>query len=266
MDDQQPQSEKSKTNLYVVLFAVFVVILFGIGYFHFFGPRAVPDTFFTVYQYQDTAAKKLLPAMVYDYSGISKAINAKDNAGAAEAAKKMLVQALKNQAASEDIQKKSTEMKLLLSQVTDSAIREKISNLFGQIDDRNKRISGVVTAQTGVFTVLRDHFGAAAAGMKGPDIPQNIDAVIQSSQREIQAISQLQTTIDFSYEEIVKLAGVDTTVSQTADSIRMSLSATPEVDPSITDYPTPTPTPSLAPTAVPTASPSASPEASSSAQ
>jgi hypothetical protein len=193
-------------------------------------------------------------------------MSAKDASAAASFAKADLVQSLKNQDDMDDVQKTTTEMKLLLSQVTDATLREKITHLFDQLDERNKRMHAVISSQIDTFTVLRDHFGAISVGVKGPDIPQNIDTVIQGSQSEIQSISGLQTTIDNTYQEIVKLAGVDTTVSQTADSIRMSLSATPVKEPSITDFPTPTPTPTPEPTATPTASPSASPVASPSAQ
>ncbi|HVT62560.1 MAG TPA: hypothetical protein VHD33_03640 [Legionellaceae bacterium] len=268
MEEPTKEQAGSKTNLYVIFAAVLVVIVIGVGYYHFFGPSAVPDEFFSVYAYQDNEAKKTQQSMLFDYSAISKAIAAKDDAAAASAAKDDLIQSLKNQATMEDIQKKETDMKLMLSQVNDSTLRDKITNLIGQLDNRNNQMQTVISAQTNTFTVLRDHFGAAAVGSKGPDIPQNIDTVIQTSQATLQSIAQLQTTIDFDYDEIVKLAGVDTTVSQTADTIRMNLSATPQKDPTITDFPTPSPTPSLAPTPTETATPSATttPEASASAE
>jgi hypothetical protein len=253
--------EKKKVNLYLVFVAIVILIFLGVLYFQIFGQPAIPQAFFSSYNQQDITAKKAIQSVIFDYGAIGKAINAKDASGAAAFAKADLVQSLKNQDDMDDVQKTTTEMKLLLSQITDTTLREKVTHLFDQLDERNKRLHGVITSQINTFTVLRDHFGALSVGEKGPDIPQNIDTVIQSSQSEIQSISGLQTTIDSSYQEIIKLAGVDTTVSQTADSIRMSLSATPVKEPNITDFPTPTPTPTVEPTATPTASPSATPEA-----
>jgi hypothetical protein len=260
--------EKKTLNYYLIFAGVLVLIVLGYLYFQIFGQSPIPQEFFAKYNQQDTTAKKVLQSTLYDYGAISKAISAKDNAGAANFAKADLIQSLKNQDDIEDVQKTTTEMKLLLSQITDSTLREKVTHLFDQLDERNNRTHTLITSQTNTFTVLRDHFASQSVGVKGPEIPQNIDAVIQSSISEIQSINALQTTIDSAYQEIVKLAGVDTTVSQTADSIRMSLSATPVKDPTITDYPTPTPQPTEAPTATPQASASAtpSPVASSSAQ
>lgn len=205
--------------------------------------------------------KQMLPNMQFAYEPLSQEIQAKNASATATIAKQDLIQSLKNKKSMEPIHTKTGELKLLLASVTDTTLKEKTIKLFELVDQRNKKMQAVIEAQTNIFTVLRNHFGAIAVGKKANALPQNIDSVIQASQLEVQSLLQLQTTIDVAYDEIVKLAGVDTSVSQTADAIRMSLSATPEVQPTITDFPTPTITPTVELTATPTASGSATPSA-----
>jgi len=248
--------EKKPINLYLIFAAIIIIILLILGYFTLIRPSTIPQAFFSKYQQQDILVKSTLPKMQFDYGTLSQQIQAQNASAAATVAKEDLVQSLRNKENTAAIQKKTGELKILLSSVYDTTLREKIIKLFELLDQRNKKMQTVIETQTNIFTALRNHFGALAVGEKGSGIPQNIDSVIASSQREIQSLLQLQTTIDVAYDEIVKLAGADTGVSQTADSIRMSLSATPEIQPQITDFPTPSPAPTIAPTEIP-ASPSA---------
>lgn len=255
MDSPAPTDKKS-LNLYLIFSAVVVIILLVIGYFTLLAPSSLSRTFFSKYHEQDEVVKQTLPKMQFDYGLLSEQIQAQNASAAATTTKEYLIQSLKNKENTGTIQKKTSELKILLASVTDVILKEKIIKLFELLNQRNKKMQTIIESQTNIFTALRNHFGSLAVGNKGVGIPQNIDSVIQASQTEIQTILQLQTTIDVAYEEIVKLAGVDTTVSQTADSIRMSLSATPEVPVTITDFPTPSPAPTIAPTEI-SASPSA---------
>lgn len=260
----EENAQKKPLNLYLIFAAIIMIILLILGYFNLGRPSAIPQAFFSKYQQQDILVKSTLPKMQFDYGTLSQQIQAQNASAAATVTKEDLVQSLRNKENTVAILRKTGELKILLSSVYDTTLREKIIKLFELLDQRNKKMQTVVETQTNIFTALRNHFGAIAVGEKGSGIPQNIDSVIQASQREMQSLLQLQTTIDVAYAEIVKLAGVDTTVSQTADSIRMSLSATPEIQPQITDFPTPSPAPTSAPTEIP-ASPSADSIATSSA-
>lgn len=261
----EDSTQKQKApNLYLLFAAVVVIILLVIGYFTFFRSSPISQAFFSKYQQQDMIVKQTLPKIQYDYTGISQQIQAQNASEAARLVKDNLVQSLQNKKSSEDIIKKTGELKVLLTTVTDAALKEKILTLFTQLDERNKRMKTVIETQTNVFTVLRNHFGALSVGQKNQSMPQNIDSVIQATSEEVRAIVQLQTSIDVAFEDIVKLAGIDPNTFTTADAIKMSLSATPEQKPTITDFPTPTITPTLAVT--PTGSPSATPQASPSAQ
>lgn len=245
--DPIPSTPK-QTNLYLLFAALVVLILLVLGYFFFIAKSPVPSEFFTLYQEQDSLTKKAESGIVFDYALLSKAIQTKDATNAATLAKQNLIQSLKNQESSTQIQKKTASLKIISGQVNDNTIREKIIKLIAQMDQRNTKLAAVIRTQTNIMTVLSNHFGALSVGMKETQMPQNIDAVIQASQSEVQAITNLQMSIDVAYAEIIKLSGVDPTISQTADSIRMSLSATPEKQPTLTDFPTPTPAPTLPPT------------------
>ncbi|MBP9719400.1 MAG: hypothetical protein KBD46_02940 [Candidatus Levybacteria bacterium] len=256
---------KKQNHLYLIFAAVIVIILLVIGYFSLVAPSSLPKSFFSKYQEQDILIKQTLPAMQFDLAILSQQIQAKNASEAARLVKNDLIQSLKNRENSKVISKKMSELKILLASVNDTALREKIIKLFGLMDERNRRLQALIDTQTNVFTVLRNHFGALAVGKKADTMPQNIDSVIGASQIERQSLSQLQTSIDVAFEEIIKLSGVDTSTSQTADAIRMSLSTTPAKDPQITDFPTATPAPTLEPTEIP-ASPSATETATPSAQ
>ena len=259
MDTQTP-TDKNQTNLYLMFALVLVLILGGLAYLFFFTKSPIPNAFFTKYQQQDTTAKTILSAIVYDYPALSKAIQSQDATGAAALAKQDLVQSLKNQTSLSAVRKKTAELKVVSGQITDNTLRDKVIKLMTLLDERNTKLSTVLGIQTNIFTVLRDNYGAFSVGEKANGVPQNIDSVIQGSQAQMQEVKNLQTTIDVGYDEIIKLAGVDPSVFQTVDLIKTNLSATPEKEPSITDFPTPTAKPTLAPTSTPI------PEASSSAQ
>lgn len=253
------ESLKKPLNMYLI-FAVFIVlILLGIGYFTLLASSPIPTGFFSKYREQNTLSGQTLATTRFDYGPLSQQIQAKNASEAANISKQNLVQSLKNQQNMLVINKKTADLKTVLSSISDSTLREKTVKLFSLLDQRNKRLQSVIDTQVTIFTMLRNHFGALAVGEKGPDMPQNIDTVISASQTEIISVIQLQTTIDVSFDEIVKLSGVDTSISQTTDSIRMSLSVTPQKQPLITDFPTPTPAPTIEPTA--TTAPDATPSA-----
>ena len=241
-------ASKNTTNLYLLFAGGVVIILLVIGYFAFFAKSAVPVAFFSLYQQEDTVGRQTIGKMQFNYSLIGQQIQAKNASEAARLAKEGLVQSLKNKDSVATVTKKTGQLKVLLSSVTDTTLREKVIKLFGLLDERNKRMATLIDTHITIFTTLRNQFGALSVGEKGQAMPQNIDTVIGATQKEVQAIGALQTTIDVAYQEIVQLAGVsdDINVSQTTNSIRMSLSATPEKQITITDFPTPTPTPTLA--------------------
>lgn len=249
--EETAQIEKKQTNLYLFFAAAVVIILALLGYFYFFAPSPIPQSFFLAYKQQDAIARRVLTGVVFDYASLSKVIQSQDASAAAVLAKGNLVQSLKNESSIDTVEKKTTALKLLLVHITDNTLRGKTIELFTKLDERNKRLHAVSASQTDIFTALRNRFGALAVGGKAPEMAQNIDIVISATQTEIQAISQLQISIDVLYEEIVKLSGVDTSVSETVDLIKLNLSATPEMEPNITDFPTPTASPTLLPTEVP---------------
>jgi hypothetical protein len=262
---EQTAATKNTTNLYLLFAGLVVIILLIVGYFTFFAKSAIPQAFFLQYQQQDIIAKDVQGTMQFNYGLISQQIQEKNASQAAVLAKQGLVQSLQNKKKAEIMNKKSTNLKVLLASISDTTLREKVIKLFSLLDERNKRILAIIDTQISIFTSLRNHFGAVAVGEKGRDIPQNIDTVIQATQKEIQSVLQMQTNIDISYAEIVKLGGNQENISllEKTNLLKMSLSPTLGQQITITDFPTPT----LAPTVVatPTSSPSATPIATTSA-
>jgi hypothetical protein len=262
---EQSATQKNGTNLYLLFAGIVSIILLIVGYFTFFAKSAIPQTFFLQYQKQHILATEVQSTMQFNYGLIGEQIQAKNASEAATLAKQGLVQSLQNKKKAEAVNERSDQLKVLLASISDTTLREKVIKLFSLLDDRNKRIVTLIDTQISIFTSLRNHFGAVSVGGKGSDIPQNIDAVIQATQKEIQAIVQLQTNIDIAYEEIVQLAGnkEDISVLEKTNLLKMSLSPTLGEQITITDFPTPTPAPTIA--ATPTSSASAIPISTTSA-
>jgi len=249
-------TEKKKFNLYIIFAGCILLFIVLFGYFTIFKSHAIPGVFFTLYREQDSIVSETIRNMQFDYGKLGQQIQAQNASEAANISKEGLLMALKNKEKEIVISTKTTELKLLLPSVSDSTIREKLLKLFGLLDERNQKMKTVIETQIRIMTTIRNEYAAVSVGEKGKGMPQNIDTVIAGSQKELQSIIQLQTTIGVAYEEIVSLSGGQQNIP-TADAIRMSLSATPiQNEPFITDFPTPTPAPTMAPTEIP-ASPSA---------
>ncbi len=254
LSNQEKKLIKPKNSLFVLVTGLTVGLVLLIGYFKFFSGSSLPQNFIVAYQVVDSTTKAILGSYNFNFSQLSSYGKNHDVEGALKLIADGLSQNIQNSQRMGKLVKETVALKSQQIDSSNQALSDKAAKLYSLIDQRNAHISSYLSNQEKVLTALKKFYEAG----EGAKLEIDIDQLLTLMQQDFGSINELNFQIDATYQDLLKIAGVNTDEQQANGAfIQLQLRTTPEIKPTV-QYSVPTipPTPTIAVEA-PTATPAA---------
>ena len=241
--DASAPTSGSKKRTIILATSILGILAAGIAALIFFSPKnTLPKAFFSAFDAQTTIANQILTDATFDYLTLGDAL--KQNYQ--KAVQVMQIAIANNQKAGKQIDRLTAAtiiLKKLLPQLKDSTSSQTILQLFGLIDDRNNKLTALLTEEQPFFTTMYDTYTQVLRVGKA-QIPQNAEQQAKRILDDTKDVQSIQTQIDTLYAGIKKDAGMDDGGAVKTDDMLRALNTTAT---STTLLPTTAETPTVVP-------------------
>lgn len=237
--DEQPK--KRGYGGFLAFFTIILLIGAGIfAYTKFSSSQSIPRDFFIKYAQSDAMVKKIFATLPFQFDQLGNDVQSQNYSGANHLVTQGLINSIKNTNRLRTVQTKTAELKPLATKISDSSVRTDVTKLFELIDQRNSILGRILSNQTKLFTALKDYYEAILLGKQG-QLSGEVNQLVQSMQKDIQDVSQVQFEIDTAYDELLKKAEID---KASLEFVTKATTGFDDVggDIIITEAPTPIPT------------------------